>query len=84
MAKKKRNRIRYCFEDYLKTITASERERYEEEFKPLIALILASADDDEVMDRVRQYDTLHGTDLFAEVLKFKIYCIVCHRVDCIC
>lgn len=84
MAKKKRSKIKYCFEDYRSLISESERLEYEEKFRPLVAIILDSADDDEVLARVREYDAAHGTDFISEAINYKIYCIVCHRVDCVC
>lgn len=84
MAKKKRNKIKYCFEDYRSRITESERREYEEKFKPLVEIILDANDDDEVLARVREHDTANGTDFISEAINYKIYCIVCHRVDCVC
>ena len=84
MAKKKRSKIRYCFEDYCKTITPEEKAQYRKQNAPFIDIVLSSADDDEIMQRVRAYDAEHQTEFLDEAIRFKIYCIACRRVDCIC
>jgi len=84
MGKKKRKKIKYCYEDFCKTITDKEREEYGEKFRVLIEIIYSANNDEEIMARAREYDEKHNTDLFAEAVNFKVWCLACHRVDCIC
>lgn len=84
MAGKKRSKIKYCYRDYCKTLSEDEHARYLQQYQPLVEIIMSAADDDEVLGRVRAYDEKNGTDLFAEAVNFTIYCIACHRVDCVC
>ncbi len=81
---KKRNKIRACYRDYLNTLAAEERERYSRQTVPLAEIINTSDGDVEVLARVREYDAEHGTDFFSLAVDFTIYCLACHRVDCIC
>lgn len=84
MSAKKRNRIRACYKDYLTTLAQEERERYLAETVPLGEIINSSNGDVEVLDRVRAYDAEHNTDFFSLAVDFTIYCLACHRVDCVC
>ncbi|MCF6289942.1 MAG: hypothetical protein L3J03_02920 [Desulfobacterales bacterium] len=81
---KKRNRIRACYKDYLKTLAEEEKDRYLRETVPLAGIINTSDGDVEVLARARAYDAEHGTDFFSLAVDFTIYCLACHRVDCIC
>jgi hypothetical protein len=83
-AGKKRKKIAFCFQDYCKTLTDAERAQYQESIRPLIDIIAESKYDDEIMQRARQYDAEHNTDLFGEAVNLKTYCVACHRVDCTC
>ncbi len=84
MTKKNRSKIKYCLNDYCKTISRDELENYIKKFKPLIDIINSSKNDADVMARAKQYDLEHQTDYLSEALNFTIYCIACHRVDCTC
>lgn len=68
----------------MKTISEEEGKSYQEKYKDFIDIIYSSEDDDEIMTRVKTYDAEHGTDFFSEAVNFKVYCVACHRVDCIC
>jgi hypothetical protein len=81
---KKRKKIAFCYKDYCQTLTATERAQYQKNIQPLIDIIAASEDDHEIMRRAREYDAIHGTDIFGEAVNLKTYCVACHRVDCIC
>lgn len=82
--KKSRKKIAFCFKDYLKTLPEKDSELYLSENQALAGIILTSANDDEVISTARKFDADHGTDLFAQAVKFTIYCIACHRFDCTC
>ena len=84
MKKKKRKKIRYCYEDYCKTVSDEERRLFDKKFKALIEIIYSSENDEEILARARDYDAGHNTDIFSEAINFTIYCLACHRVDCIC
>jgi hypothetical protein len=83
-ARKKRKKIAFCFQDYCKTLTDAERTQYQESIRPLIDIIAESEDDDEIMQRAREYDAANNTDIFGEAVNLKTYCMACHRVDCTC
>jgi hypothetical protein len=50
----------------------------------LISIIFAGATDEKILSEAKKYDEENGTDLFSEVIKFRIYCIACHKFDCDC
>jgi hypothetical protein len=81
---KKRKKIAFCYRDYCKTLADTERAQYQESIAPLIDIIAESEDDDEIMQRAREYDAVNNTDIFGEAVNLKTYCVACHRVDCIC
>jgi len=81
---KKRKKIAFCYKDYCLTLSDAERTQYQQNIQPLIDIIATSADDHEIMQRAREYDAAHDTDLFGEAVNLKTYCVACHRVDCIC
>jgi len=81
---KKRKKIAFCYADYCQTLSDAERAQYRKSIQPLIDIIAASADDDEILRRAQEYDAAHDTDMFGEAVNLKTYCVACHRVDCIC
>lgn len=83
-AARKRKKIAFCYRDYCKTLSDAERGQYQKSIRPLIDIIAESADDDEIMQRAREYDATHNTDIFSAAVDLKTYCVACHRVDCIC
>ena len=80
----KRNKIQYCLEDHLKMISESERADYQEQFNDFIALVRECENDEQVIARCKAHDAEHGTELMDEAIHFTIYCIACHRADCVC
>jgi hypothetical protein len=82
--RKKRKKIAFCFQDYCTTLDDAERTRYREAIAPLVDIISDSDDDDEIMQRAREYDAANNTDIFGEAVNLKTYCMACHRVDCTC
>lgn len=84
MNQKKRKKIQFSYEDYCRTIGDQERSEFQSQYRPLIEIIYAAGDDQEILERSREYDVLHHTDIFSLAIDFKTYCIACHRVDCVC
>jgi hypothetical protein len=84
VSNKKRRKIKFCYEDYCRTISDDTREKYNKTFKPLVEIILSAEHDEEILDQAKKYDLVNGTDIFSEAVNFTIYCIACHRVDCVC
>ncbi len=82
--KKNRSKIKFCYEDYRKSVTAEEFDRFKEKFAPLVDIIMSAQHDAEVLERAKHFDADNGTDIFSEAVNFTIYCIACHRVDCTC
>ena len=82
--KKKRNKIAYCYKDYCKTLSDQERQDYQEKVKPLLDIMASSEDDREIIAQAREYDRANGTDILSEAINLTVYCLACHRVDCIC
>jgi len=82
--RKKRRKIAFCYDDYCQTLSDTERAQYQKDTQPLIDIIVTSEDDHEIMQRAREYDAAHNTDMFGEAVNLKTYCVACHRVDCIC
>ncbi len=79
-----RNKIRYCYNDYLEHSDEEERERYQRLFAPLAAILETTEDDRQIIDQARRYDSEHGTEIFAEAVRLTAYCIACHKMDCDC
>jgi len=83
-AGKKRKKIAICYEDYCQTLSDTERARYQKSTQPLIGIIAQSTDDNEIMQRAREYDARHDTDIFGAAVDLKTYCLACHRIVCNC
>lgn len=81
---RKRNKIRYCYEDYMKNISEEEKKDYRRRFAPLIDIISRADSDKEVMAMAKDYDAEQGTALFAEAVHLTVYCIACSKFDCDC
>lgn len=81
---RKRNKIRYCYEDYLKNCSDQEGADYQQRFAPLIEIMAAAEDDREIMAKAKAYDSEHGTEMFAEAVHLTVYCIACGKFDCDC
>mgnify|MGYP004151885235 CR=1 FL=1 len=81
---RKRDKIRFCLDDYLATLTTEERSQYLLENTDLLAIIYGGDGDEKIMSDARKYDEENGTDLFSEVIRFRVYCIACHKLDCDC
>ncbi|WP_419174600.1 hypothetical protein [Desulfosediminicola sp.] len=79
-----RNKIRYCYEDYMKTVTDTERLEYQRRYAPLIDIIARGENDREVMTMAREYDSEHSTEMLAEAIHLTVYCIACSKFDCDC
>ena len=81
---KKRNKIVICYEDYCQTLSDAERAQYQKSIQPLIDIISRSEDDNEIMQRAREYDAGHDSDIFGAAVDLKTYCLACHRIVCNC
>ena len=81
---RKRSKIKYCYEDYIKNCSAEEKARYQQRFAPLIEIISQAEDDKAVMAMAKDYDSGHGTEMFAEAVHLTVYCIACGKFDCDC
>ncbi len=81
---RKRNKIRYCYEDYMKNSREEENAMYQQQFAPLIEIISKAGDDKEVMALAKEYDNEHGTEMFTEAIRLTVYCIACSKFDCDC
>jgi hypothetical protein len=79
-----RETLKYCMNDYLATLMPEERSQYLIHNTPLLALIYAADSDEKSMSEARKYDEENGTDLLAEVIRFRMYCMACHQIDCDC
>lgn len=81
---RKRNKIRYCYNDYMTHISEEDRTAYRLKYQPLVEIIDRVEDDREIMDLAKEYDGGNGTDMFGEALHLMVYCIACHKMDCDC
>lgn len=81
---RKRNKIQYCYEDYMKNCSAEEKSAYQEQFAPLIEIIGRADGDKEVMAMAKEYDAENNTEMFAEAVHLTVYCIACSKFDCDC
>ena len=81
---RKRDKIRFCLDDYLATLTADERSQFLLDNTDLLSIIYNGVSDEKIMSDARKYDEENGTDLFSEVIRFRVYCIACHKLDCDC
>lgn len=81
---RKRDKIKFCLDDYLTILLQEEKSQYLLDNTALISIIHAGATDDKILSEAKKYDEENGTDLFSEVIKFRIYCIACHKFDCDC
>lgn len=81
---RKRNKIRFCYEDYMKNVSTEEKAVYQRQFGPLIDIISRADDDKEVMSMAKLYDSEHGTEMFTEAVHLTVYCIACSKFDCDC
>ncbi len=81
---RKRDKIQYCLDDYLAHLSSQQRSEYLLNNTPMISIIHSGATDEQIMSETRRYDEENDTDLFAEVIKFRVYCIACHKIDCDC
>ena len=81
---RKRDKIKFCLDDYLAHLPQEEKTKYLLENTALISIIHAGGSDEKIMSEARKYDEENGTDLFHDVIKYRVYCIACHKIDCDC
>jgi len=81
---RKRNKIRYCYEDYMKHSSEEVQAEYKERYAPLIEIMAKAEDDREIMALAKEYDARQGTEMFAEAVHLTVYCIACSKFDCDC
>ncbi len=80
----KRDKIRYCLDDYLTHLPEEKKSAYLLENTALITIVHAADSDEKIMSDAKKYDEENGTDIFSEVIKYRVYCIACHKIDCDC
>lgn len=80
----RRNKIKYSYDDYLKTLSAREAVALKERLAPLVAIIESAESDREIIEQAKIYDAEHGTDMFGEAVQFTVYCIACSKFACDC
>ena len=71
-------------EDHLKLMAADQKETYQQQHKDFIELVRSCENDGQVLAACKAHDAQHSTDFTEEAIYFTIYCIACHRVDCVC
>ncbi len=81
---RKRDKIRYCLDDYLAHLPQEQKSAYLIENTSLITIIHAGESDEKIMSEAKKYDEENGTNIFSEVIKYRVYCIACHKIDCDC
>lgn len=81
---RKRKKIQFCYEDYMKNISETEKAEYQQKFAPLVEIIAKADGDKEVMAMAREYDTANDTKMFDEAVHLTVYCIACSKFDCDC
>lgn len=80
----RRDKIKFCLDDYLTTLSPEEHSNYLLDNTTLISIIHTGATDEKILSKAKKHDEDNGTDLFSEVIKYRIYCIACHKFDCTC
>lgn len=81
---RKRDKIKYCLDDYLAHLPQDEKSNYLIDNTALISIIHGGDSDEEIMSEAKRYDEENATNLFSEVIKYRVYCIACHKLDCDC
>lgn len=81
---RRRDKIKFCLDDYLGALSQEEKTKYLLDKTTLISVIHAGATDEKILSEAKKYDEENGADLFSEVIKFRVYCIACHKFDCDC
>lgn len=81
---RKRDKIKYCLDDYLAHLSQADRSQYLIENTALISIIHSGDSDEKIMSEAKKYDEENGTELFNKVIKYRVYCIACHKIDCDC
>ncbi len=84
VARRRRNKIKFSYENFLTTLNESEQMSYRERFAPFISILSEVESDTEIMARAKAYDAEHDSDIFSEVVNMKIYCIACQKIECDC
>ncbi len=84
MARRRRDKIKFSYENYITTLTEEELAAYNTQFAPLIDMISESAGDAEIMERAKAFDAENDADMFSEAVNMKVYCIPCQKVQCDC
>jgi len=81
---RKRDKIKYCLDDYLAHLSDEERSQFLLDNTTLISIIHTGDTDEKIMSEAKKYDEANGSDLFSAVIKYRVYCIACHKIDCDC
>ncbi|THB76770.1 MAG: hypothetical protein D6B25_08995 [Desulfobulbaceae bacterium] len=81
---RRRKKIEYCYNDYIKTMSEEEATVYKTRLAPLIEIMARSTSDHEIMNQAKAYDAEHGTDIFEAAVQLTVYCIACSKFACDC
>lgn len=81
---RRRSKIRYCYEDYINTLSETEQADYQQQFGPLIDIMDRAESDKEIMALAKTYDKENGSSMFEEAVHLTVYCIACSKFDCDC
>lgn len=81
---RRRSKIKYCYEDYVKTLPTEEVAAYNDGLSTLITIMENATTDREILDQAKAYDAEHGTDVFGQAVHFTAYCIACSKFECDC
>ncbi len=84
MTRRRKDKIKYSYENYLTTLTESERQDYNTQYADFVAIMMETETDTEIMAKAKVSDEERGTDIFSEAVKMKVYCIACQKVECDC
>lgn len=84
MARRRKDKIKYSYENYITTLSESEKAEYNSKYAELIVVMEESSSDKMIMDRAKAMDEENGSGLFAEAVRMKVYCIACQKVECDC
>lgn len=68
----------------MRTSSAEHQAQYRKKYQGLISIIEETDGDRQIMAKAKEYDTEHGTEMFAEAVHLTIYCIACSKFDCDC
>jgi hypothetical protein len=84
VTRRRKDKIKFSYENFLTTLTESEKIEYNGKYADFITIMQETETDTEIMAKAKVWDEENGTDVFSEAVKMKIYCIACQKVECDC